>query len=211
MPSETAATTATSTSSSSPSPSETLESEIYKHLTETSALDELHAELLFSLQRAGWTERIQSLTLDLLRAGRCSQFDELVDVVVALAAGESHPTMPEVDSSNSNNNNTNGHGMGTNGVVGGGSEPLFNNIDVRIPKEVVDQGVKALKDSIRPIATIEGDEDTAEPDASTNASKSEKKPSKTSTTKDSRLKTAADASPSKSAAAKDKKAKTGGK
>lgn len=206
MPSETTAT-ATTTSSSSPSP-ETLESEIYKHLTETSALDELHAELLFSLQRAGWTERIQSLTLDLLRAGRCSQFDELVDVVVALAAGESHPTVPEADNSNTT---TNGHGHGTNGVVGGGSEPQFNNLDVRIPKEVVDQGVKALKDSIRPIATIEGDEDIAETDASNNiASKSEKKPSKTSS-KDSRLKTGVDASPSKNAAAKDKKAKTGGK
>ncbi|QKX58300.1 uncharacterized protein TRUGW13939_05422 [Talaromyces rugulosus] len=212
MPSET--TTATTTTSSSSSSSETLEAEIYKHLTETSALDELHAELLFSLQRAGWTERIQSLTLDLLRAGRCSQFDELVDVVVALAAGEAHPTVPEADSdsSNSTTTTTNGHGGTTNGV--GSSEPLFNNLDVRIPKDVVDQGVKALKDSIRPIATIEGDEDTssaAEADApsSHNTSKSDKKPNKTST-KDSRLKTAADASPSKNAAA-NKKAKSGGK
>jgi hypothetical protein len=97
-------------------------------------------------------------------------------------------------------------------VVGGSSEPLFTNLDVRIPKEVVEQGVKALKDSIRPIATIEGDEDTGETgDASNHASKSEKRPSKTSTTKDSRLKTTADVSPSKNAAAKDKKPKTGGK
>jgi hypothetical protein len=205
MPGET--TTATTSSSSSSSSSETLEAEIYKHLTETSALDELHAELLFSLQRAGWTERIQSLTLDLLRAGRCSQFDELVDVVVALAAGEAHPTVPEADSdSNNNSTTTNGHGGTTNGV---GPDPLFSNLDVRIPKDVVDQGVKALKDSIRPIATIEGDEDTsAEADAPSHMSKSDKKPNKTST-KDSRLKTA-DASPSKNAAA-NKKAKSGGK
>lgn len=219
MPSETTTTTSASTTSSS---SETLSAEIYKHLTETSALDELHAELLFSLQRAGWTERIQSLTLDLLRAGRCSQFDELVDVVVALASGEAHPTVPEADSSSATTTTTtNGHGGTTNGtaavVVGGGPEPLFNNLDVRIPKDVVDQGVKALKDSIRPIATIEGDEDTTATAAETDSNKaaepkSEKKPSKASTKDSSRLKTAAaDASPSKNAASKDKKAKSGGK
>lgn len=145
-----------------------------------------------------------------------------MDVVVALASGKAHSTVPEADSSATTattNGHGHGHGRSTNGeavVVGGGPEPLFNNLDVRIPKEVVDQGVKALKDSIRPIATIEGDEDTAAAETDDNNSKgtepkSEKKPSKAST-KDSRLKTAAtDASPSKNAASKDKKAKSGGK
>ncbi|KAH8705288.1 hypothetical protein BGW36DRAFT_265858, partial [Talaromyces proteolyticus] len=162
MPSETAAFT------------EVFEAEIYKHLSETSALDDLHAELLFSLQRAGWTERIKSLSLELLRAGRCNHFDDLVDVVVTLAAGEPHPTVPEVNPTSAT---TNGHST-TNGVESDSESP-FKNLDVRIPKEVVDQGVKAIKDSIRPIATIEddggvgGNASTAE--NSNHATKSEKK------------------------------------
>ncbi|KAF3400381.1 hypothetical protein EIK77_010091 [Talaromyces pinophilus] len=189
---------------------DTVESEIYNHLLSDSSttLDDLHANLLFSLQRAGWAERVQSLALELLRAGRCTHFDDLVDVVVTLATGQTHPVVPEA------NSNTNGHDKGgaTNGVSNATtSESFFRDIDVRIPKEIVEQGVRSLKDSIRSFATIEDDDDGPEVDEKelTNgkAAKSEKK-NKSSSNKDSTGN--GNPSPTKNpAGGKDKKSKPG--
>lgn len=190
---------------------ETVESEIYNHLLSESSttLDDLHANLLFSLQRAGWAESVQSLSLELLRAGRCTQFDDMVDVVVTLATGQTHPVVPEA------NNTTNGHdkGTATNGASNATTpESFFRDIDVRIPKEIVEQGVRSLKDSLRSFATIEDDADGPEVDEKelTNgkATKSEKKQSKSSSNKDSSGN--GNPSPTKNAAgAKDKKSKSG--
>ncbi|EED22846.1 conserved hypothetical protein [Talaromyces stipitatus ATCC 10500] len=145
---------------------ETVESEIYNHLLSDSstALDDLHANLLFSLQRAGWTERVQSLSLELLRAGRCTHFDDMVDVVVTLATGQTHPIVPEANNNTTTNghekNSSNGTATAANGVNNAtSSESFFRDIDVRIPKEVVEQGVRSLKDSLRSFATIEDDDD----------------------------------------------------
>lgn len=210
------------------SSAEAIESEIYDHLSESSALEDLHAKLLFSLQRAGWAERIQSLSAELLRAGRCSHFDDMVDIVVTLATGQSHPAVPEANSSTTT---TNGHDSSTatvNGHNANSSESFFRDIDVRIPKEIVEQGVRALKDSIRTFVTIEDDEDGTEADGSGSShdtsnnngvkelsngkasSKSEKKNNKSS--KDSSTGKASDANPSPTkSAVKDKKSKSGGK
>lgn len=189
---------------------DTVESEIYNHLLSDSSttLDDLHANLLFSLQRAGWAERVQSLSLELLRAGRCTHFDDMVDVVVTLATGQTHPVVPEA------NNNTNGHEKGgaTNGVSNATtSESFFRDIDVRIPKEIVEQGVRSLKDSLRSFAMIEDDDDGPEVDEKelTNgkAAKSEKK-NKSSNNKDSTGN--GNPSPTKNpAGGKDKKSKPG--
>ncbi|RAO69630.1 uncharacterized protein BHQ10_005642 [Talaromyces amestolkiae] len=191
---------------------DTVESEIYDNLLSDSSttLDDLHANLLFSLQRAGWAERVQSLSLELLRAGRCTHFDDMVDVVVTLATGQTHPVVPEANSS------TNGHDKGT-AVNGAGnatnSESFFRDIDVRIPKEIVEQGVRSLKDSLRSFATIEDDDDDGpEPHdekelTNGKASKSEKK-NKSSSNKDSTGN--GNPSPTKNAAGgKDKKSKSG--
>jgi hypothetical protein len=198
---------------------ETFESEIYTRLLETSTLDDLHANLLFSLQRAGWTERIQSLSLELLRAGRCSHFDDMVDIVVTLATGQTHPTVPEAN--NNANSTTNGHGSNNtmNGNTANNSESFFRDIDVRIPREIVEQGVRALKDSVRPFAAIEDDDDGSEVDGGTkepsngakHATKSEKKQNKSSKDSASTGKSNdANPSPTKSST-KDKKLKSGGK
>jgi hypothetical protein len=135
----------TSTTTLSP---EALEADLYTHLFDTSTLEDLHANLLSSLQRSGWTERIRSLSLELLRAGRCDHFDDVVDAVVALASGKSHPAvhLPDNDGGAVN-------GEGHDPDV----EAFFENIDVKIPPAVVDQGVKAIKDALRPIASIEDD------------------------------------------------------
>lgn len=167
----------------SPPYPDSVESEIYNHLLSDSStvLDDLHADLLFSLQRAGWAERVQCLSLELLRAGRCTHFDDMVDVVVALAAGQTHPLVPEANANANNDKNnpasnsvaTNGHekhnisdaanGI-SNALNSSSSEAFFRDIDVRIPKEVVEQGVRTLKDSLRLFATIEDDHDGPDAD-----------------------------------------------
>lgn len=191
---------------------DTVESEIYNNLVSDSSttLEDLHANLLSSLQRAGWAERVQSLSLELLRAGRCTHFDDMVDVVVTLATGQTHPLVPEANSS------ANGHDKGR-AINGAGnatnSESFFRDIDVRIPKEIVEQGVRSLKDSLRSFATIEDDDDDGaelhDEKELTNgkATKSEKK-NKSSSNKDSTGN--GNPSPTKNATGgKDKKSKSG--
>ncbi|KKZ61419.1 hypothetical protein EMCG_03975 [[Emmonsia] crescens] len=58
----------------------------------TTTLESLHASLLSSLQRSGWTEQVRRLALELLRAGHCDRFEEVVDTVVALATGSEDVT-----------------------------------------------------------------------------------------------------------------------
>ncbi|EEH09884.1 predicted protein [Histoplasma capsulatum G186AR] len=58
----------------------------------TTVLEDLHASLLSSLQRCGWTEQVRGLALELLRAGHCSRFEEVVDTVVALATSSEDVT-----------------------------------------------------------------------------------------------------------------------
>lgn len=132
----------------------------------------------------------------------------MVDVVVTLATGHTHPVVPEANSS------INGHdkGSATNGASSATtSESFFRDIDVRIPKEIVEQGVRSLKDSLRSFATIEDDDDGPEADEKElmngKATKSEKK-NKSSGNRDSTGN--GNPSPTKNAAGgKDKKSKPG--
>ncbi|KMP09033.1 hypothetical protein CIRG_08714 [Coccidioides immitis RMSCC 2394] len=77
------------------------------YLCTTTKLDELHTSLLHSLSAAGWTERVRSLAFELLRSGRCTRFDELLDKVVHLATspkpttGDSPSPSPTSSSSSS--------------------------------------------------------------------------------------------------------------
>lgn len=121
---------------------ETLETTLLNHLSNTPALEDLHATLLTSLQRSGWTERIRQLTLDLLRAGVCERFDEVVDVVVAAAEGRGHDVLSSSEKG-SGDKNKNGVGL------------ELENADVRIPTGVVEEGVKALKDVLAEVVVLE--------------------------------------------------------
>lgn len=150
MPTTTTTTSTNDASMTTLSPA-ALESDLFNHLANTSALEDLHENLLCALQRAGWTERVRNLSLELLRAGRCDHFDEVVDAVVALAEGRSHPAVTPEE--------------GANGEVRDPDvDAFFENIDVRIPTSVVEQGVKAIKDALRPIVTIEDDGDATDGD-----------------------------------------------
>ncbi|KAL2864438.1 uncharacterized protein BJX67DRAFT_220016 [Aspergillus lucknowensis] len=127
-----------------------LESDLLTHLAATHALEDIHTTLLSSLQRLGWTEKIRQLSLELLRANRCERFDEVVEAVVASAQGRSHPSL---DHHNAHNN-----GRELEAVDGGFP---FEDVDVRIPSDVVEQGVRAIKDVLRETVILEDDADGA--------------------------------------------------
>ncbi|KAL2797514.1 hypothetical protein BJX66DRAFT_297364 [Aspergillus keveii] len=137
----------------SPTPDAQLESDLLTHLASTHALEEIHTTLLSSLQRSGWTEKIRRLSLELLRANRCERFDEVVEAVVASAQGRSHPSLSD--------SGANSHGAHTNGDTegGGGEAYSFEDVDVRIPRSVVEQGVRAIKDVLREVVILEDDGD----------------------------------------------------
>lgn len=131
-----------------------LESDLLQHLTSTPALEDLHATLLSSLQRLGWTERIRKLAQELLRGGRCERFDEVFEAVVASAEGRKHPVLAEANKAKqqSNGNNNNSGGGDEDGSSGIGDLEAF---DVRIPSAVVEQGVRALKEMLREVVVAE--------------------------------------------------------
>ncbi|GFN13469.1 hypothetical protein AtubIFM55763_001181 [Aspergillus tubingensis] len=132
-----------------------LESDLLQHLTSTPALEDLHATLLSSLQRLGWTERIRKLAQELLRGGRCERFDEVFEAVVASAEGRKHPVLAEANKAKqqqSNGNNNNNSGGDEDGSSGIGDLEAF---DVRIPSAVVEQGVRALKEMLREVVVAE--------------------------------------------------------
>ncbi|KAJ0419858.1 hypothetical protein BJY00DRAFT_285297 [Aspergillus carlsbadensis] len=147
----------------SPTPDTQLESDLLTHLASTHALEEIHTTLLSSLQRIGWTEKIRRLSLELLRANRCERFDEVVEAVVASAQGRSHPSLGD--------SGANSHGAHTNGDAEGGGEAYsFEDVDVRIPRSVVEQGVRAIKDVLREVVIIEDDGDADRASASRSGS-----------------------------------------
>lgn len=160
MPSSTPAGGASSTP-------DALESDLLTKLSATSALEDLQETLLGSLHRVGWTERITSLATELLRAGRCETFDDVMEVVVASAEGRTHPAL------GSKHAEQNGDANGTkeekaNGTKKGDSAGRNENaaydptkyieeVDVRIPDTVVDEGVRGLKDILREMVDLEDD------------------------------------------------------
>lgn len=142
-----------------------LESDLLTKLSATSALEDLQDTLLGSLHRAGWTERITSLATELLRAGRCETFDDVLDAVVASAEGRSHPALGSKNTSEQNGESSNGVEGKANGTKKDKSknsentpyDPLkyIEQVDVRIPNTVVDEGVRGLKDILREMVDLE--------------------------------------------------------
>lgn len=155
-----------------------LESDLLTKLAATSALEDLQESLLGSLHRVGWTERVTSLATELLRAGRCETFDDVMDAVVASAEGRSHPALGSKHSEQNGDATSNGTKEGKvngskKGNAAGGDDKSGNNnnannspydpvkyieeADVRIPEAVVDEGVRGLKDILREMVDMEED------------------------------------------------------
>jgi hypothetical protein len=148
----------TSTNGASSTP-DALESDLLVKLSASNALEDLQENLLGSLHRMGWTEKVTALATELLRAGRCETFDDVMAAVLASAEGRTHPAL---GAKNANGETTNG--KETNGVKKGKAkdhpyDPLkyIEEINVRIPETVVDEGVRGLKDIIREVADLEGE------------------------------------------------------
>ncbi|PYH85871.1 hypothetical protein BO82DRAFT_140791 [Aspergillus uvarum CBS 121591] len=147
-------------------PPNDLETDLLTHLTTTPALDDLHSTLLAALQRTGWTEKIRRLAQELLRGGRCERFDEVIEAVVASAEGRRHPSLlpaprngaaiknEDDDASDHANGRRNANADGS-----GDNAAFFENVDVRIPSAVVEQGVRAIKEVLREVVILEGDGD----------------------------------------------------
>ncbi|KAJ5083476.1 hypothetical protein N7456_012903 [Penicillium angulare] len=147
-----------------------LESDLLTKLSATSALEDLQESLLGALHRTGWTERVTGLATELLRAGRCESFDDVMAAVVASAEGRSHPALGSKHSTEQNGDaTTNGAKEGkANGTKKGDSDKKKNvddtpydpsryieDVDVRIPDSVVDEGVRGLKDILRDMVDLE--------------------------------------------------------
>ena len=170
MPSPTtdATNNPSNTSSSDTSSSTSLETDLLTHLASTSALDDIHTNLLCYLQRMGWTEKIRTLSLELLRAGRCERFDEVVDAVIASAECRPHPAFDLSNQNPTSNaaNTSNGSGAGIHGngngstgkngmVLSADAEAYLENVDVRIPAVVVEHGVRMVKDVLKDVVAWE--------------------------------------------------------
>ncbi|KAF7596771.1 hypothetical protein BBP40_000199 [Aspergillus hancockii] len=187
------------TTSQTPTSPETLESDLLAHLASTTALEELHTTLLCSLQRAGWTEKIRKLSQELMRAGRCERFDDVVEAVVASAEGRKHPVLAGLDTVNDEDRSTNN----------GEGEGYFERVDVRIPEAVVEQGVRAIKEVLREVVVMDDDSDLLDGhggDERKQEGATEGKPFKSSKTGEGSLKNGGTSSPVKKT---DKKPKSG--
>ncbi|KAJ5783081.1 hypothetical protein N7457_004855 [Penicillium paradoxum] len=147
-----------STNGASSTP-DALESDLLVKLSASCALEDLQDNLLGSLNRLGWTDKITTLATELLRAGRCETFDDVMAAVLASAEGRTHPAL---GAKVANGETMNG-AKETNGTKKGNKEhpydPLkyIEEVDVRIPETVVDEGVRGLKDIIREVADLEGE------------------------------------------------------
>ena len=158
-------TTTTTTPSSS-----SIESDILTHLiSSTSVLEDLHSTLLVTLQRIGWTERVKCLSLELIRAGRCEKFDDVVEAIVAGAEGREHPCLP------SNSNLTVGNGNHDNSNGNDLSE--VGNIDVRVPPSVVEQGVTVIREALGDVFVIEADDESSSSSSSSSTRENGNAPS----------------------------------
>ncbi|KAL4998558.1 hypothetical protein BDV10DRAFT_70914 [Aspergillus recurvatus] len=151
-----------SSPSAQPSPAD-LESDLLAHLASTHALEDLHTNLLSTLQRLGWTEKIRRLSTELLRANRCERFDDVVEAVVASAQGRPHPFL--LDSNPDKNTGsraitTHNQNGDVDGVESNGGYS-FENADVRIPSVVVEQGVRAIKEVLREVVILDDEGDRA--------------------------------------------------
>lgn len=186
-----------------PPPPTTLETDLLTHLANTTTLEDLHSTLLSSLQRTGWTERIRKLATELLRAGRCERFDQVVDAVVATAEGRI-PSSSSLflDQSDYAHNHQYDH---DHDPENGGGE----DIDVRIPSAVVEQGVRAIKEVLREVAVRDDESDLL--DGSEDGSSGSEPPAKGKREGDASVKGNGSANGDGAASAKEKKKGKGGK
>ncbi|KAL9105761.1 MAG: hypothetical protein Q9227_009109 [Pyrenula ochraceoflavens] len=129
----------TSNESSKKLPAETRNA-ILAHLVATNKVTGLNTILRNELVRAGWTDRVKELSLELLRSGKCNTFEQVMGEVVRKAGGEwgwAKQTM------------ANGH------TSDEGDDDEGSRTDIKVPKEVVEQGVKYMKEALKGVVEVD--------------------------------------------------------
>ncbi|KAK2789202.1 hypothetical protein FQN52_006294 [Onygenales sp. PD_12] len=160
-------------SASSPEPNDPT-AVLLTYLSSTSALEDLHSSLLSSLQRVGWTEQVRGLALELLRAGHCERFEEVIDTIVALATGSEDVTPSSLARGRKRKRKLLVKERTKNKPMDNGQEEYeevkdesededlgtYSNgetfPDIRIPQTVVAEGVKMLHESLDGVFIAEG-------------------------------------------------------
>ena len=76
----------TQTPPSPTSPHDTVPTDLLlSYLHTTNHLDTLHATLLDTLSRTGWTTRVRGLAVELIRSKKVTRFEDVVETIVGLA------------------------------------------------------------------------------------------------------------------------------
>ncbi|CAG7960355.1 unnamed protein product [Penicillium salamii] len=136
-------------------------SDLLVKLSASCALQDLQENLLGSLHCLGWTDEVTTLATELLRAGRCETFDDVMEAVLASAEGRTHPAL----GSKSSNGDATSNGTNETNATNKGNkyqatyDPLkyIEEVDVRIPETVVDEGVRGLKNILLDVVDLEGE------------------------------------------------------
>ena len=130
-----------------------------------STLPQLSHTLSESLAKTGWTDRLRSLSLELLRNGSCDTFPQLFAEVLRRAKLPK-PTDMENGAARATNGTSTPASNGANGMNKDGGISVrpgwFGEDglpDVRIPAEAVEAGVEFLKEKIRDVVEVVDSED----------------------------------------------------
>ncbi|KAI5310539.1 hypothetical protein KEM55_005688 [Ascosphaera atra] len=144
------------------SPSEDPTAVLLTHLTSNTShvIDDIHATLLSSLHRSGWTERIRTLAQELIRGSHCERFDEIMEVVCQLASGNKAGLTPSkwrgVKRKRESGDNAE---QGSLEEDKKGDNDKFVNFDVSIPEAVVNEGVKRVRMAMQDAFVFEGEDE----------------------------------------------------
>ncbi|KAI9667329.1 MAG: hypothetical protein M1821_000144 [Bathelium mastoideum] len=133
------------------SASPALHSDLAAALTATRGAHRIESALRQALSASGWTDNLRTYCLDLLRRGECVTYDELMARVVRDARGgeESSKGSKDAEGVNGNvavNGDAGGYGVGgTRSVEEGG---------VRIPQEVVKEGLRVVRRELDEVCEV---------------------------------------------------------
>ena len=165
---------------------------ILSHLLSSHKVEDLHSSLLNSLAAVGWTDRVRKLAFDLLRSREHNHFEDVVDRIVSLATSNDGdgilPGKRKRDGEDSDDKQPNGNGKlkrprnGTSNDKGGNSVKRENGDErngihddttaadndsesgVRIPQQVVNDGVRFLEEAMHDIITTDDEKNTDDDD-----------------------------------------------
>lgn len=166
---------------------------VLSHLISSNKVEDLHTSLVNSLAAVGWTDRVRKLAFELLRSEKNNHFEDVVDRIVSLATTtgdgdgilsgkrkrdgeESDDKLPNGDgklkrprngASNDKSNsqdtvkqeNGEHNGIHTDAVTDGDLES-----SVRIPAQVVNDGVKFLQEAMHDIFSSDDEKNTDDDD-----------------------------------------------